>query len=53
MQAMNSEMESSPIIMNTFIHQNGRETDRQYIQQTKQKKKEKKTCTCSTVGLKE
>jgi len=27
------------IIMNTFIHQNGRETDRQYIQQTKQKKR--------------
>ena len=26
-------------IMNTFIHQNGRERDRQFIQQTKQKRK--------------
>jgi len=38
--------------MNTFIHKNGKVADRQldpYMQQTKQKK----TRTCSTVGLKE
>jgi len=34
--------------MNTFIHQNG--SDRQTIYTTDYKEK---TCTCSTVGLKE